>query len=61
MSPNQKWFAVLSGDKILAEKVKTFPCLHDKSGRLYRDRGIVRNAWLEVSKKLEFLKDDKCC
>ena len=58
---NKRRFTVLNEDEILAEEVKKFPCLYDKSGRSYRDRGIIRKAWVEVAKKLEFLEDDKCC
>ena len=58
---NKRRFTVLNEDEILAEEVKKFPCLYDKSSRSYRDRGIIRKAWVEVAKKLEFLEDDKCC
>ena len=37
-----------------------FPCLYDKSCRLYRDRGVVRNAWVEIAEKLRFLEAGKC-
>ena len=37
-----------------------FPCLYDKSCRLYRDRGVVRNAWVEIVEKLGFLEAGKC-
>ena len=40
MSTNKKGFTVLNKDEILAEEMKTFPCLFDKSSRLYQDREI---------------------
>ena len=42
----KKRFTVLNEDKILAEEVKKFSCLCDKSTRLYQDRVSVRNAWV---------------
>ena len=53
--------SVLNEDEILARKVKKYPCLYDKSSRSYQDRLVVRNSWVEVAKKLEFLEDGKCC
>ena len=38
MSTNKKGFTVLKKDEILAEEVKKFPCLYDKSSRSYRER-----------------------
>ena len=61
MPTNKKRFTLLNEDEILAEEVKKFPCLYGKSSRSYRDRGVVRNAWVEVAKKLNFLEDGKCC
>ena len=43
------------------QKVKIFPCLYEESSRSYRNRGLVRNAWVEFAEKLEFLEDGKCC
>ena len=43
MSTNNKRFTVLNKDEILAEEVKKFPCLYDKSRRSYRQRDVVRN------------------
>ena len=66
MSANKKRFTVLNEDKILAVVVKMFPgsggenvpCLDDKSSRSsYRDRGVISNAWVDATEKLEFLED----
>ena len=59
MSTNKKRFTVLNEDEILVEKVKKFRCLYDKSSRSYWDGGVVRNAWVEIAEKLEFLEDGK--
>ena len=61
MSTNKKRFTALNEDEILTEEVKKFPCCYDKSSCSYRDRGTVRNAWVEVTEKLETLEDVKCC
>ena len=61
MSTNQKRFIVLNEGAILAEEVKKFLCLYDKNSCSYRDEGVVRNAWVEVAEKLEFLEDGQCC
>ena len=55
MSTNKKRFTVLNEAEILAEEVKKFPCLYDKSSCSYRNRGVVRDAWVEVAKKLELV------
>ena len=57
MSTNKKRFTVLNEYEILAEVVKEFPCLYHKSCRSHRERNVVRNAWVEVAKKLDFLED----
>ena len=44
-----------------SQKVKIFPCFYQESSRSYRNWGLVRNAWVEVAEKLEFLGDGKCC
>ena len=60
MSTNKKRFTVLNENEMLAKEVKKFPC-NDRSSRSYWDRGVVRNAWVKVAEKLEFLEDCKCC
>ena len=60
MTTNKKKFNVLKQDQILAEEVEMFPCLHDKNSRLFQ-RDVIRNAWAEISEKLVFLEDGKCC
>ena len=50
--------SVLNEDEILAKKVKKFPSLCDKSSRSFQNRPVVRNAWVEVAEKLEFLEND---
>ena len=59
MSTNK--FTFLNEDEILAEEVKTFHCLYYNGSRSYQGRGVVRHAWVEVVKKVEFLEDGKCC
>ena len=60
MSTNNKRFTSFSGDKALAEKVKSFPSLYDNGSRSCRERGVVKNTWLEVAnKKTKFLEDGK--
>ena len=58
---NKKRFIVLNTDEILAKQVKNFSCIFDKSSRSYQVLGVVRNTWVEVAKKIEFLEDGKCC
>ena len=61
MFTNKESSTVLNEDEIPAEKVKTFPCLYDKSSRWYRGWSVARNAWVEVAKKLACLEDCQCC
>ena len=52
MLANKKRFTVLNKDEILAEEVKKFPCLYDKSSRSYQQRDVVKNAWVQLTEKL---------
>ena len=52
MLKNKNRFTVLNDDEIVAGEVKKFPCLYDKSSHSYLDRGVVKNAWVEVAGKL---------
>ena len=49
MSANKNRFTVLNEDKNLTEEVKKFPCLYDKSSRLYRERDVLGNVWVETA------------
>ena len=57
MLANKKRFTVLNKDEILAEEVKKFPCLYDKSSCSYWQIDVVKNASVEVTEKLWFLED----
>ena len=61
MSTNKSRFFVLNEVEILAEEVKKFPYLYDKSISSYRDRGVARNAWVKAADILETLEDGKRC
>ena len=43
----------------LAETVRTFPCLYDKSKKEYKDKNVVQNAWKEVADQLDFIENSK--
>ena len=43
--------------KILAENVKLYPVLFDKSAPGYKDKDEVFNAWGAVAEKLEFVEN----
>ena len=47
-------FNVLNDDKILAEVLEKFPCLPACMTKAYWvfSRAVVRNAWVEVAKKI---------
>ena len=38
----------------LAECVRKYPCLYDKSCKDYKDRNCVGNAWAKVDKELGY-------
>ena len=51
MSANKKRFICFNVDESLAEEVKTFPCLYDKSNRLYRERESLEILGWKLPKK----------
>lgn len=50
-------FTVLNEEKFYAKEMFE----NEKSSRSYRERDVVRNAWVQVSEKLEFLEGGKFC
>ena len=47
----------LNEEEILAENVKLYPVLFDKSAPGYKDKDVVFNAWGAVAEKLEFVEN----
>ena len=47
---------LLSQEELLAEQVKLYPSLYDKSDSFYKERDVVRNAWEVVSLTLDFVE-----
>ena len=47
--------------RLLAKKVKKYPCLY-KADKSYKPRDVIRNAWKSVSSPLQLVDDDmfKC-
>ena len=43
----------------LAEAVRTYPCLYDKSKKEYKSKNLCENAWGTAIKKLEFIEIGK--
>ena len=41
----------------LAEVVRKYPCLYDKSRKEYKDKTVVENAWKEVADQLDFMQN----
>ena len=41
----------------LAEVVRKYPCLYDKSRKEYKDKTVVENAWKEVADQLDFIQN----
>ena len=41
-------------DEVLAEEVRKYPCLYDKSENGYKERDRVRNAWKTVEEALGY-------
>ena len=48
---------LLHQEELLAEKVKQYPCLFDKSKKAYKERDVVKNAWEAVASSLEFVEN----
>ena len=47
-------------EETLAEAVRQFPVIFDKTEKGHKERDTVENAWREVVKGVEFLSDVKC-
>ena len=43
----------------LAEAVRKYPCLYDKSKKENRDKIVTENAWKGVADQLEFISNGK--
>ena len=56
MASQKKNLSLLDEDK-LAESVRNYPILYDKSHQAYRESDAVRNAWQDVAMALEFTSD----
>ena len=54
VAKNQKWLEKrnIQEDEILAEEVRKYPCLYDKSDSGYKERDRVKNAWKAVENVL---------
>ena len=50
------FFNCFTKDEELAEQVKLFTCLYNKSANSYKEGHVVRNAWAEVAWNLEPVK-----
>ena len=54
---SKKRFTSFTEDEELAEQVKRFPCVYNKSAKSYKEKHVVRNTWAEVTSNLEFVED----
>ena len=43
----------------LAEAVREYPCLYDKSNKEYKDKIVTENAWKKAADKLMFTENGK--
>ena len=48
MADKRRTALSLQENEELAEAVRTFPCLYDKSKKDYKYKNVVQNAWKEV-------------
>ena len=39
-------------EEVLAEEVRIYPCLFDKSNKAYKEKDAVFNAWKAVAEKM---------
>ena len=46
---NMAFSLCLADEERLAETVKAFPCLHDKTKKGYKEKDVVTNAWNSVA------------
>ena len=49
----------LADEERLAETVKSFPCLYDKTKKGCKEKDVVTNAWNSVANQLDFIEDGK--
>ena len=42
----------------LAEAVREYPCLYDKTKKEYKNKILTENVWEEVADKLIFIEND---
>ena len=47
----------LQEEELLAESVRIFPVLYDKSEKGYKEKDVVSNAWGKVAEKLDFIEN----
>ena len=50
---------MLSWREQLAEIVKAFPCLYDKTKKGCKEKDVVTNVWNSVANQLDFIEDVK--
>ena len=48
--------ACLDEDELLAENVRLYPVLYDKSKKGFKERDVVQNAWAKVASMLDFVE-----
>ena len=50
----------LEEKELLAEAVRTYPCLYDKNKKEYKDKNVCENPSGKVVEKLEFIENGEC-
>ena len=50
---------VMEEDENLPERVRSFPCLYDKTCKEHNEKDVIENAWLKVAEELDFIGDGK--
>ena len=48
---------LLRQEELLAEKVKKYPSLFDKSQKPHKERDVVKSTWEAVASELHFIED----
>ena len=54
MADENRKFLSLEQEEILAETIRSYKILYDKSSKGYKEKDAVVNAWNDVAEKLEF-------
>ena len=49
----------MQDEEELAEEVRLYPCLYDKSTKGYKEKYVVANAWTKVAELLSFVENGK--